>query len=98
VILPVLLVLLAGMASLVAALSAFIVGRVCGASVFRSLTCAAGTFAAAFTLALLALTFIASSHHGSHSSGTSRAHIASAMKNQGNERMASFPIFRVTYI
>jgi len=54
----VLLVLLAGMVSLSAALSAFIVSRACGKSVFRSLCYAAATFTAALTLAFLALSFV----------------------------------------
>lgn len=57
-ILPILLVVLAGTTSLGAALSAFIVSRACGGSAFRALCCAASTFAAALTLMLLALTFV----------------------------------------
>ena len=59
-ILPILLVFLAGTISLAAALSAFIVSRAFGASAFRAICYAAATFAAAFTLILLALTFVES--------------------------------------
>jgi hypothetical protein len=54
----VLLVLLAGTVSLSAALSAFIVSRACGKTVFSSLCYAAATFTAALTLAFLALSFV----------------------------------------
>lgn len=57
-ILPILLVVLAGTISLGAALSAFILSRACGGPTFHALCCAAVTFAAALTLMLLALTFV----------------------------------------
>jgi hypothetical protein len=98
VILTVLLLFLAGTASLAAALLAFIVSRACGKSVFRALTCAAATFVAAFTLALLTLTFVASAQQGHHAGGqVAQPRISSVTKNQGNGSMAIF-VNLVTYV
>ena len=68
-VLPVLLVLLAAAISLAVALAAYIVARACGASLLRAVSCAAASFAAAFTLGLLALTFIESASETHRASG-----------------------------
>ena len=98
-ILPILWVFLAGTISLTAALSAFIVSRAFGRSAFRAICYAAATFTAAFTLILLALTFVESAgqHEYSPSRGGPLATDPSAIMNSDGGSLVRITSFRETH-
>ena len=98
-ILPILLVFLAGTVSLAAALAAFIISRAYGRSAFSALCYAAATFTAALTLIFLALTFVenADQDHYMRADGWSTMGPAASMI--GNSESAGRPMgLRETHV
>jgi hypothetical protein len=100
VILPILLVLLAGAISLAVALSAFIVSRACGKSAFHAICYAAVTFSAALTLILLTLTFVQSAgyHEYMHPRGGPPTTDPFVITNDNSEELARIPGLSKTHV
>jgi hypothetical protein len=94
-VLPVLLVLLAAAMSLAVGLAAYIVARACGASLLRALSCAAASFLAAFTLGLLALTFVESASQGHPASGHSAPTVSTFVMMKPTNSVST--AFKVTH-